>query len=393
MLFTNNCQTKPDYELLADQIHSEIISVDSHTDTPLRLSRGNFDISIRNDARKTRSKFDLPRMEEGRLDAVFLAAFVGQARRTELGYRKAKERADHLIDIIYEQAAQNDDKVVMKFDSDSLYEIKQSGKKMFFIGIENGFPIGKELGLIDEYYKKGVRYITLCHTLNNDICDSSNDTLEHNGLSKFGEQVVGRMNELGMMVDVSHASDKTFYDVIKISKAPVIASHSCVKSLCDNPRNVTDDMLKTIAENNGVIQITLYTGYIKESGKNELRDKAYKAWREKYQNFDSLSDSLKKLAMDERAELNTKYPRNYATVQDFADHIDHAVKVAGINHVGIGSDFDGGGGIAGCNDVSELKNITIELLKRGYTKEDLRKIWGGNFFRVMRDVEKIATKL
>ena len=259
--------------------------------------------------------------------------------------------------------------------------------------MENGYPIGNDLSLIQTYYTKGARYITLCHTRNNDICDSSTDSTEYNGLSEFGNSVVKFMNKTGMMVDVSHMSDKSFYDVIALSKAPVIASHSCCRALCDNPRNMDDAMLRALAKNGGVIQMCILSAYVKKQAPNPARDSAFASLRKKYQNFDNLSKAEMDNARRDWDALDDMYSQPLATVSDVVDHIDHIVKIAGIDHVGIGTDFDGGGGVTGCFDVSQMKNITIELLKRGYTIGDIRKIWGGNLMRVMKKVRKVARKL
>jgi membrane dipeptidase len=271
---------------------------------------------------------------------------------------------------------------------DDAYQAEKEGKRAIFIGIENGYPIGNDLSLIGHFYKRGARYITLCHTRNNDICDSSTDSTEFNGLSDFGVQVVKEMNRLGMMVDVSHISDSSFYDVLKVSEVPVIASHSSSRAICNHPRNLTDDMLIKLAENGGVAQVCILSDYVKEMPINPQRDSAQNALREKYRGFDDLTDEEMKNARKEWYGINKTFPPNLATVQDYVDHIDHMVKVAGIDHVGIGTDFDGGGGVNGCYDVSEMQNITIELVKRGYTEEEITKIWGGNIMRVMREVQQ-----
>lgn len=336
----------------AEKIHKRIFSVDSHTDTPMRLMEKDFDIAKRHDPQQNNSRIDFPRMREGRLDAAFFAVFTSQGQRTPEYYAKAKERANLIIDSIYSMLDKHPGEAGLAVTPKNAYRLKRHGKLAIFLGMENGCPVGNNLDLIREYWGKGVRYITLCHTKNNDICDSSTDTAEFNGLSEFGKNMVLVMNKTGMMIDVSHISDKSYYDVLSITKAPVIASHSCARAICNNPRNLSDDMLKALAKNDGVIQVCILPDYVKPP--------------------------------------ETKRP---ATVSDVADHIDHIVKTAGICHVGIGTDFDGGGGVAGCFDASEMKNITVELLKRGYSVNDIRKIWGGNLFRVMNKVQKVADKL
>lgn len=268
----------------------------------------------------------------------------------------------------------------------NLAEKHDARERAVFIGIENGYPIGNDLSMVEYFHYRGARYITLCHSKNNDICDSSTDTTEHNGLSAFGNEVVEEMNRVGMMIDVSHISDSSFYDVIALSQVPVIASHSSARAICNHPRNLTDDMLKMISKNGGVAQVCILSDYVKEMPPNALRDSARNVLRIKFRDFIDLSDDEMKQARKEWREINKKYPSNLATVKDAVDHIDHIVQVAGIDHVGIGTDFDGGGGLSDCFDVSEMPNITVELFRRGYTKDDIRKIWGANLMRVMREV-------
>jgi len=246
---------------------------------------------------------------------------------------------------------------------------------------------------VKEFYNRGVRYITLCHSLNNDICDSSSDRkgAEHNGLSDFGSEVVKEMNKYGMMIDVSHISDKSFYDVIKLSKSPVIASHSSVRAIAHHNRNMTDDMIKALAANGGVIQICLLDVYIKDPDTTTIRYQKEKELNRIYETkYDSMTDEEKKELRNEWRSLREKYPNALPTVADCVDHIDYVKNLVGIEYVGIGSDFDGGGGVDGCADVSEFPNITAEMLKRGYTEDEIRKVWGENFFRVFEAVEKLA---
>lgn len=377
----------------AKTIHEKILTVDSHTDTPLWFVRDAFDLTKKHDAYEHGSRVDFPRMKEGGLDAIFFAVFLGQRERTPEGNREAFERAERIFDSVHAVVNRNPDWAGIALKPEDALRIEKEGKRAIFMGIENGYPLGNDLSLIKHFYDRGARYITLCHTKNNDICDSSTDSTEHNGLSDFGREVVVEMNRIGMMVDVSHISDKSFYDVIEVSKAPVIASHSSARAICDHPRNMTDEMLRLLAENDGVAQVCILSDYVKEMPPNPQRDSARAVLREKYRGFENLSDEEMKQARKEWYEVNRKYPRNLATVQDYVDHIDHIVEVAGIDHVGIGTDFDGGGGVEGCYDVSELPNITTELVKRGYTEEQIEKIWGGNIMRVMQEVQAKATKI
>ncbi|MCX6152386.1 MAG: dipeptidase [Ignavibacteriales bacterium] len=378
----------------ASELHKEMLTIDTHTDTPLRLLYDNFDISKKHDSITDDSKLDFPRMKSGGLDAAFFAAYIAQGPRTSEGNEKAKERIMRLIDTIKTVIQKNSTLSSLALSSADAYRIKSDNKAAIYIGIENGYAIGNDPSLIKKYYDLGVRYITLCHTKNNDICDSSTDpdSVKHNGLSDFGKRVVDEMNKTGMIIDISHVSDKTFLDVIKLSKVPVIASHSCARSICNSPRNLSDSLLKKLADNGGVIQICILSDYVKTFSGNLKRDSAFAVFRAKYPKSDTLTSEIQLLIAKEKAELEKLYPRILATVSDVVDHIDHIVNVAGIDHVGIGTDFDGGGEVTGCFDVSEMKNITIELLKRGYSKNDIRKIWGENFMRVFRKVEEFAGK-
>jgi len=325
---------------------------------------------------------------------VFMAVFTGQGARDAEGNAKARERALEMFDNIHGAVAQHPGRAGIALSSMDAYRLEKEGKRAVFIGMENGYPIGNDISLVKDYYDRGMRYITLCHTRNNDICDSSTDKdgPEHDGLSPFGEEVVKEMNRLGIMVDVSHASDAAFYDVLDVSAVPVIASHSCARALCDNPRNLDDDMLRALALNGGVIQMCILSAYVEEPAPNPKRDSAMAALDERYGNWSELDEATLKQARQEWRELNEKFPRILSTVEKVVDHIDHIVAVAGIDHVGIGTDFDGGGGVTGCYDVSEMPNITIELLKRGYTEEQIEKIWGKNLMRVMREAEEYAGK-
>lgn len=388
------CSKNISPEERAAKIHQKVLTIDTHTDTPLRLFRDDFDLGVRHDPRETNSKADLPRMIEGGLDAVFFAVFVGQGERSAAGNARAKERALQIFEAINKSVEAHSKWAELTFTSDDAYRIEKSGKRAIYIGMENGYPIGNDLSLLKTFYDLGTRYITLCHTRNNDICDSSTDPAgaEHNGLSPFGKEVIAEMNRLGIIVDVSHISDSAFYDVLRVSRAPVIASHSCARALCDNPRNLDDAMLKALAAHGGVIQMCILSDYVKTIEPDSQRLAVFEPLREKFGRFDQLSEEAQQELRREWDRLNREFPRPLATVADVVDHIDHIVKVAGIDHVGIGTDFDGGGAVEGCYDVSEMGNITLELVRRGYNEEQIGKIWGGNFMRVFREVERIATE-
>jgi membrane dipeptidase len=393
ILCLNACNSSVKNESKLDRerkIHQSMLTIDSHTDTPLNIMRKGQELSIRGDSRKEGSKIDFPRMKEGGLDGAFFAVYVGQGPRTPEGNEKARQTALAIFDSIHAVINRYSDLVQQGFTADDLRKINISGKLAIYIGIENGYVIGTDIGMLKKYYELGARYITLCHSYNNDICDSSTDEdgPEHDGLSELGKEVVREMNKLGMIIDVSHVSDKTFYDILEISKAPIIASHSSARALCNNPRNLDDEMLLALADNDGVIQVCTVSEYLKEIPAYPARDSARQAVISKYGNFYKLPPAEQEVFLNAWFAVDSIFPPILATVSDFVDHIDHIVQVAGIDHVGIGTDFDGGGELEDCYDVSEIENITFELLKRGYTEDEIQKIWSGNLFRVFREVEE-----
>ncbi|MDR3268076.1 MAG: membrane dipeptidase [Tannerella sp.] len=327
----------------AKELHQRIFSIDTHCDTPLEFARPGFDIG-----RRETNQVNLPKMEEGRLDAIFFANYIEQGPRDDASLLKATEQVDSLIRGIYRQVEMNSDLCAVARTAGDLARLKSEGRKAIFIGIENGYAIGKDLSNIARYQKSGVNYITLCHSKNNDLCDSSSDTLaEWNGLSRFGREAVRLMNRVGVLVDLSHVSEKTFYDVLALTRLPVIASHSSARALCDHDRNLTDDQLRAIARNGGVVQICFVDEFIHPNAREA-----------------GLTDAIR--------------------------HIEHVIAVAGIDHVGIASDFDGGGGLIGCTGSNDMINITQQLLAKNYSPEAIAKIWGGNFLRVLSRVQAAA---
>lgn len=380
----------------ARELHKKILTVDTHCDTAFSLLRTDWKIGDRHDpALRSSGKIDLPRMKEGGLDAEFFAAFVGQGPLTAEAYTKAKDSALRAVAAVHKMTQEYDSTIGLAVDPAGARRLKAAGKLTAFIGMENGYPIGRDLALVKLFYDNDVRYITLCHSSDNDICDSSTDRRdpEDRGLSDFGRNVVAECNRLGMIVDISHASEKSFYDVLAASKAPIIASHSSARAVCDNPRNLTDDQLRALAKNGGVIQICFLGAYVKTPPVVPEREKAMKEMEAKYGNpRDIRDDALRAKAMAERDVINQKYPQARPTVKDVVDHIDHVRKVVGIDYVGIGTDFDGGGGVVGCDDVSGMIHVTEELLRRGYTDREIEKIWGGNFFRVFDKVIALTGK-
>jgi len=371
----------------ADKIHESILTVDTHCDTPMEFSDPTFDLGVRHEE----GCVDFPRMIEGGLHAEFFAVFIGQGPRNDSTFDKVHNNALEIFNAIHKNVEKNSSMAELAVSYDDAYRIRKAGKIAAFIGLENGYPVGFDITRVKQYYDLGARYITLCHTSNNDICDSSNDRKgpEHDGLTEFGREVVKEMNRLGMMVDVSHISDKSFFDVLGATKAPVIASHSSCRALCSSPRNLTDDMLLALKQNGGVIQICILSDYLRTPEPNPEREAKLKELQQKYGDYAALPEEEKKKMREEYRAIQKQYEK-LATVKDVVDHIDHVVQVAGIDYVGIGTDFDGGGKVADCATAAEMKNITIELLRRGYTRKDITKIWGANVMRVLKKAEETA---
>ncbi len=381
----------------ARKIHDRVITIDTHDDIPTNFATEEVDPGVRGER-----QIDIPKMQEGGLDVGFFIVYVGQTERTPENYEKAKEQAMTKFNAIHRMTEEMyPDKIDLAYKPDDVRRIHKSGKLVACIGIENGYAIGKDLSLLKKYQELGARYITLAHGGHNDICDSAtprqnlgDGESEHNGVSEFGEQVIAEMNRVGIIVDVSHISKKSMLDAVRLSKAPVIASHSSTRALCDNPRNMDDEQLLALKKNGGVMQTVALGAYVKQDPpekqdavralREEMGIASRGAWR-------GLSDEQRAEYRRRMAELDEKWPR--ANVKEFVDHIDHAVKLIGIDHVGISSDFDGGGGIVGWQDASETFNVTLELVRRGYSEKDIEKIWSGNVLRVWAEVEEIAAKL
>lgn len=376
----------------AAKIHEKALTIDTHADVPINMMKPGFDIAVEHDYEKERSQIDFPRMIKGGMDGMFFAVYLGQGKRSDEANAEAKQKALAIFDKIHGAVKNNPNIAGIATTSKDAYRLQKEGKRAVFIGMENGWPIGKDISNLKMYYDLGLRYVTLSHSSNNDICDSSTDGdgPEFNGLSALGEEVVKEMNRLGMMVDISHVSDSTFYDVIKLTKAPVIASHSSCRALCDVPRNMTDEMIKTLAKNGGVIQINFVPGFVKKP--SQPHEMSLKALRLKIRQTD-LSDADKKALRDEMKAINEKYKSDMPTLKEAVDHIEHVIKLTSVDHVGIGMDLDGGGEVIGLQDVSQIGGITEELVQRGYSAKDIEKIWGGNIMRVLDQVEKAARSM
>jgi membrane dipeptidase len=386
-LLTGCANTEQKLIKKADNFHASILTVDTHCDTPMEFSDPGFDMGVKSPD----GCVDFPKMKEGGLHAEFFAVYTPQGPETDSAYALVHDKALKVINAITKNVEKNSAVVGIAFSPEDARRLRKSGKIAAFIGLENGYCLGRDLTRLKEYFDLGCRYLTLSHIKNNYLCDSSTDPdgAVNNGLSTFGAKVVKEMNHLGMMVDISHISDKSFFDVLKVTNVPVIASHSSCRALCGSPRNLSDDMLLALKENGGVIQVCLMSNYLKTPDPNPELDAKIKELQDKFGNYELLNDSLKKVARTDFRKIIRTYAHS-ATVKDLVDHIDHVVQVIGIDYVGIGTDFDGGGEVDGCRNASEMKNITIELLRRGYSKTDITKIWGGNIMRVMQKVQDYA---
>lgn len=383
-----SCREKT-LEERADALHARILTLDSHNDTPLRFRLPEFDMMQENPG----ICVDYPKMEAGGLDGAFFAAFIRQGARDSLSLEAAQQKTFSIIGDIHRMAETYPDKLSLATAPEDGQAIKQAGKRAMYIGVENGYAIGRDLDMLDRFYGLGVRYMTLCHTRNNDICDSANDKVEeHGGLSDFGRQVVDRMNRLGMMVDISHVSEKSAFDAIAQSAVPVVASHSCAWEVCNNPRNMSDSLLVAMARKGGVMQLCILSSYVRPDVPNPQLDSALRAMREHYASLGELTPDQQRQQRADTYQIYETYPGNFATVAEAVDHIDHVVKLVGIDHVGIGTDFDGGGQLSDCKNAAQLKNITIELLRRGYSEKDIEKIWSGNLLRVMQAAQDYAAR-
>ena len=331
----------------AHEVHNRVLTLDTHCDTPMFFPQG-----IHFEQRDPRILVDLHKMTEGRQDATIMVSYLPQPKigetfssKVDFDVKGPTEYADLIFDKIEEIVSANADYLALARTPGDLYENKRHGRKSIMLGIENGLALGGELKNVEHFAQRGVVYITLCHNGDNDLCDSCRGCNTHGGVSRFGEQVIREMNRLGLMVDLSHAGDRSFYDALDISQTPIVCSHSSCRALCDHPRNLTDDQMRRLAAKGGVMQVTLYNGFLVKDGQ--------------------------------------------ATVLDAIAHLEHAIHVMGVDHVGLGTDFDGDGGICGLRDSSELLQFTRQLLARRYSERDIQKIWGGNFLRVMGQVQRL----
>lgn len=376
----------PDLWKKARDIHEKAVVIDTHCDTPMAMLEQGIDIG----KKQQRTDVDLIRMKQGGVDASFFAVYVSNRLDEKHPARNALE----MIDEIYYQVDAHPELAEMAFSSADILNIEKKGKRAILIGMENGGPLEGSLRLLRDFYRLGARYITLTHIDNNDICDSSTaEKPRWNGLSPFGRQVVEEMNRLGMMIDVSHISDRAFWEVLEVSRAPVIASHSCVRALCDTPRNLTDDMIRGLADKGGVIQINFFSAFLDPEYKNraEAIRKKIAPQREKLK--EKYRDNQNQY-WNEVFKLWTKHAPPPPDIGILIKHIDHVIKLVGPDHVGLGSDYDGASSYPrGLEDVSGFPLITYHLLKAGYQEPDIVKILGGNLLRVFKQVETIGRRL
>ncbi len=381
----------------ATGIHERVIVLDTHVDFPF-----GYETPVADPNQDDELQVDLTKMGEGKVDAVFFVVFVPQTERSAENYETARTQAQSKFDAIRRMAIdQYSDEIELAVSAEDVRQLHGMGKKAALIGIENGFAMGDNPELMRAFYDLGARYMSLTHNGHNDLADSSairgelgDVEAEHSGLSPLGLSVVAEMNRLGIMVDVAHAAKSTVLELAEVSQAPIISSHHALKQFVDIPRNLDDEELLAIKQSGGVVQIVAYDSYIKPVDPKKLaarRELAGQYGIDSFEAFRAMSDDVRVVYMVERNKLDVTWPR--ASVADFVDHIDYAVTLIGIDHVGISSDFGGGGGIDGWDDASQSLNVTIELVRRGYTELQIEKLWGGNLLRVMEEVEQVAQTL
>lgn len=371
----------------ARKLHEGLLTLDTHLDTPANFGRPGWDILDRHSADKDGSQIDYPRMVEGGLDGGFFAIFTNQGPRTPEATRAARDAAIIRGVEIREMVAKHGDKFALALKADDAERIAAQGKRVVFVSVENSYPMDGDVTLLSTFYALGVRISGLAHFKNNDMADSSTDAPEWHGLSPLGKQFVAEANRLGVVLDGSHSSDEVLDQLITLSKTPVILTHSGCKAVFNHPRNVDDARIKALAASGGVIQVDAYSSYLIETPKNAERDAAVAALRAKAGARAKMTEAERAGFMAEMKAIDAKYPVPKATFEDFMNHLNHALKVAGVDHVGIGIDFDGGGGVTGLNDASDYWKISERLLAEGYTRDDLAKIWGGNVLRLLRAAE------
>ena len=400
----------PALEARAKAIHDRVIALDTHVD----INPSNFTAQHPNYTDKLSTQVDLPKMFEGGLDAVFFSIYVGQGPLTPEGYQRAHESNMEKFAAVHRLAKElAPDKIEIAYRADDIAKISAKGKKVALMGVENAYGIGLDLANIKKFYDQGARYMSLSHNGHSQFSDSNTGERDgvwlYNGLSPLGKQAVAELNRVGIMIDISHPSKQSIMQTLALSKAPVIASHSGVRALCNVSRNLDDEQLLALKKNGGVIQMVAFSSYVKQAPPPSAeRQQALATLRSEFGlpaaggggggggrggggGLNALTPEKRAEYQQRMAKVDSQFPPPpRATVKDFVDHIDYIVKKIGIDHVGISSDFDGGGGIDGWDDASETFNVTLELVRRGYTEAQIAKMWSGNLVRVMRQVEKVA---
>lgn len=414
-IFLFSCQNEAKTETFDEKVkrvHAEVITIDTHCD----INVSNFTEET-NYTQRLNTQVDIPKMKEGGLDVAWFIVYTGQGELNEEGYAKAKENAYSKFEAIANLTSQfAPEDIELARSSQEVFDIVDRGKLVAMIGVENAYPIGTDLSQVERYHELGARYISLAHNGHSQFSDSNtgegDDVWLHNGLSELGVQMVAEMNRLGIMIDISHPSKEAIKDMVNLSKAPIIASHSSARALCDHSRNLDDEQLMWIKENGGVVQTVAFSSYL-----NTEKHNAYSSYLSDIEasikdslqieipprrSWSQLDDSQIQEALDNYRKVrsiaseiaaNDENAPEAVSVKDFVDHIDYMVELIGIDHVGISSDFDGGGGIHGWRDASETENVTRELLERGYAEEDIKKLWGLNLLRVLDEVQAVAQKL
>ncbi|OLB17223.1 MAG: hypothetical protein AUH16_11245 [Acidobacteria bacterium 13_2_20CM_57_7] len=372
----------------ARKLHFSSIVVDTHDDTTQRFLDGKFDLGTRSST----GSIDIPRMREGNLSAIFFSIWMP----SKVTGPEAVDRALVQIDAVREQVRKHSNDMVLATTAAEVREARKQGKIAALMGVEGGHMINSNLGVLRSYAALGVRYMTLTHSSNDEWADSSTDKPAHNGLTEFGKDVVREMNRLGVIVDISHVSDKTFYDALEVSKAPLFASHSSCRAICDAPRNMTDQMMKDLAAKGGVVQINYHVGFLSQEFRNAEKadpeiNKAISAEVTKRCGDNEGCQLIEGDRLTREYVEQGKLPR--VEFGKIIEHIEHAVKVAGVDHVGLGSDFDGANMPYGMEDATKLPKLTEALLQKGYSEGDVRKILGENTLRVMTEVERISREL
>ena len=374
------------------EIHDRLMVLDSHLDTPANFSRPGFDIMQDNPTILGEVQVDLPKMKRGGLDGGYWVIFTPQGPLTPQAYDAALKAALTRSDEIQAVAAAHPDEFELAYSADDAERIAAEGKRVMLQSIENSYPLGLDISNLKTFYDRGVRMVGAIHFRDNQFGDSSTDltSTKSGGLTPLGFELIKEANRLGMVVDGSHSSDAAVEDMIRTSTTPVILTHTGLKAIFDHPRNISDDLLRKIAEQGGVIQINAYGGYLEQLEDSPERAAALEALQAQFPGVEPFRTDAATLARyrEKSAELDAKYPPPRSTFEKFMEHMNHALEIVGPDHVGMGADWDGGGGVEGMEDVSFLPKVTERLLAEGYTEDDLRKIWGGNLMRVLRQAEE-----